>query len=254
MKKIVLFVAMLLTACSGTYENLDAEKFAEIISDGNTQILDVRTQQEYVDGHISGSILINVNSSDFKEKAMARLSKDIAVAVYCKSGNRSRTASDILCKEGYKVFNLEGGITGWEESGKQITKHDMETVYEFIKSCGHYFIATVEGNQPRVRPFGTINIFDGKLYIQTGHKKRIAKQLAENGKTELCAFNGQKWVRVYGTLVEDPRIEAKKSILDAYPELRSMYDENDDNTAVYYFDGGTAHFSSFTEPEETINF
>lgn len=245
---------MFLVACSGTYETLDVDKFADTIADGNAQILDVRTQEEYAEGHIPGSIQLDVKLPDFKQKALTILSKEKPVAVYCKSGNRSRIASDILFNEQYTVFNLETGIDGWKNAGKITTNHNMETVYEFIKSCGHYFIATMDGNQPRVRPFGTINIFEGKLYIQTGHKKRTAKQLAENGNAELCAFNGQKWVRVSGTLIEDPRIEAKKSMLDAYPELRSMYDENDGNTAVYYFKNGTAFFSSFTEPEETIRF
>lgn len=254
MKKILLLATMLLTACTASYENLDVEKFGKTISDGNVKILDVRTPDEYAQGHIPGSILIDVESQDFVQEVLSRFSTETPLALYCKTGIRSRTASEMLCREGYKVYNLETGIKGWMESGKQITQNDMKTICEFIKSCGHYFIATMDGDQPRVRPFGTINIFDGKLYIQTGHKKRIAQQLKANGKAELCAFNGQKWVRVSGTLIEDTRVEAKKSMLDAYPELRSMYDENDENTAVYYFENGTAYFSSFTEPEETINF
>ena len=130
----------------------------------------------------------------------------------------------------------------------------MQKVHDFIKACGHYFIATVEEDQPRVRPFGTINIFDGKLYIQTGHIKNVAKQIAANGKVELCAFNGQDWIRLSGTLVEDERIEAKKAMLDAYPDLRGMYDENDGNTAVYFFTDATADICSFTKPKETITF
>lgn len=130
----------------------------------------------------------------------------------------------------------------------------MQQVYNFLKSCGTYYIATVEGDQPRVRPFGTINLFENKLYIQTGHVKPFAHQIEANPKVEICAFNGREWIRVSGVLVEDPRIEAKKSMLDAYPELRSMYDENDGNTAVYYIKDGKAIISSFTAKPEEISF
>ena len=130
----------------------------------------------------------------------------------------------------------------------------MQKTYDFIKqSCNStYFIATADGQQPRVRPFGTINIFEGKLYIQTGHKKDVAKQIAANPQVELCSFDGQgTWLRLSGTLVEDERIEAKKAMLDAYPELRRMYDENDGNTAVYYFKDATARFDSFVNEQVT---
>lgn len=133
----------------------------------------------------------------------------------------------------------------------------MQKTYDFIKKNCHstYFIATTDGEQPRVRPFGTINIFEGKLYIQTGHKKDVAKQIAANPLVELCAFDGQAtWLRLSGVLIEDERIEAKKAMLDAYPELRSMYDENDDNTAVYYFKDVTARFDSFVKEQEIEKF
>lgn len=130
----------------------------------------------------------------------------------------------------------------------------MQRVYEFLKNCGTYYIATVDGDQARVRPFGTINIFEGKLYIQTGHVKDVAKQIAASPKVEICAFNGAQWLRVAGTLVDDPRVEAKKSMLDANPSLRSMYDENDENTAVFYFKDARARFCSFTVPEEVVEF
>lgn len=131
---------------------------------------------------------------------------------------------------------------------------EMREVYDFLKACQTYYIATMDGDQPRVRPFGTVNIFEGKLYIQTGHKKNVAKQIAANPKVEICAFNGKEWVRVEATLVEDNRIEAKKSMLDEYPNLRSMYNENDDNTAVYFLTNAKADFSSFAAPVRTVNF
>lgn len=130
----------------------------------------------------------------------------------------------------------------------------MQKVYEFLKNCGTYYIATVDGDQARVRPFGTINIFEGKLYIQTGHIKDVAKQIAANPKVELCAFNGSQWIRVAGTLVDDPRVEAKKSMLDANPSLRGMYNENDENTVVFYFTDAKARFCSFTDPEVDVEF
>ena len=123
----------------------------------------------------------------------------------------------------------------------------MQQIYDFLKSCGTYFIATVEGDQPRVRPFGTINIFEDRLYIQSGHIKPFAKQVEVNPKTEICAFNGNEWIRISATLVEDTRIEPKKAMLDAYPNLRAMYDENDANTAVYYLKDGVVTISSFTK-------
>ena len=130
----------------------------------------------------------------------------------------------------------------------------MQTVYDFLKSCGTYYLATVEGDQPRVRPFGTIDIFEGKLYIQTGKSKAVSRQLAANPKCEICAFKDGTWLRVACTLVEDDRAEARKSMLDAYPNLRAMYDENDGNTVVYYLADAEATFSSFTAAPETVKF
>ena len=130
----------------------------------------------------------------------------------------------------------------------------MKKVYDFLKSAETYYLATVEGDQPRVRPFGTVNIFEDKLYIQTGKIKPVSKQIAANPKVELCAFKDGTWLRLSGELVEDDRIEAKKAMLDAYPELRGMYNENDGNTQVLYFKNATATFSSFTAPSETEMF
>ena len=130
----------------------------------------------------------------------------------------------------------------------------MERVCKFLKDAGVYYLATVEGDQPRVRPFGTVHIFDGKLYIQTGKVKPTSRQLSANPRAELCAFHNGAWVRVAGELVEDDRIEAKKSMLDAYPNLRGMYDENDGNTQVLYFKNAVATFSSFSAAPETVEF
>ena len=130
----------------------------------------------------------------------------------------------------------------------------MKKVYDFLKEAGTYYLATVEGDRPRVRPFGTVNIFENKLYIQTGKVKPVSKQIAENNKVEICTFKDGVWLRVAGELVEDDRIEAKKSMLDAYPELRGMYDENDGNTQVFYFKNAEATFASFGGAPETMKF
>lgn len=130
----------------------------------------------------------------------------------------------------------------------------MKRVYDFLKKAEVYYLATVEGDQPRVRPFGTINEFEGKLYIQTGKVKPASKQLASNPKVEICAFTGGEWIRVACELVEDDRFEAKKSMLDAYPNLRGMYDENDGNTQVFYMKNVTATFCSFGKEPEIVNF
>ena len=130
----------------------------------------------------------------------------------------------------------------------------MERVLKFLKEAGTYYLATVDGDCPRVRPFGTIEIFEGKLYIQTGKSKDVSKQIAANPNVEICAFKDGSWIRVSGRLVRDDRREAKKHMLDNYPDLRAMYSEDDDNTEVLYFDGGKATFSSFTSAPETIEF
>ena len=130
----------------------------------------------------------------------------------------------------------------------------MERVFNFLKEAKTYYLATVEGAQPRVRPFGTIHLFDGKLYIQTGKSKSVAKQIEENKKAEICAFQNGTWLRVACELVEDDRVEARASMLDAYPELRAMYNENDGNTVVYYIKNAKATFSSFTSKEEVVEF
>lgn len=130
----------------------------------------------------------------------------------------------------------------------------MKEVYEFLKKCGTYYLATVEGDQPRVRPFGTIDIFEDRLYIQTGKVKAVSKQIQANPKAELCAFCEGVWLRVAGELVRDDRIEAKKHMLDNYPDLKAMYSAEDNNTEVLYFKNATATFSSFTEAPRIINF
>lgn len=130
----------------------------------------------------------------------------------------------------------------------------IERVEKFLKDAGTYYLATVEGDQPRVRPFGTAHVFEGKLYIQTGKVKNVSKQIFANPKVELCAFKGGEWVRVTGRLVLDERAEAQKSLLDAYPSLQKMYAVDDGNNEVFYLEDATAVFSSFTHEPETVKF
>ncbi|MDR2417985.1 MAG: pyridoxamine 5'-phosphate oxidase family protein [Treponema sp.] len=132
----------------------------------------------------------------------------------------------------------------------------MQEVYEFLKKANTYYLATVDGDQPRVRPFGTIDLFDGKLYIQTGKSKDVAKQIAANPKVELCAFDpaGGEWLRIQATAEEDPRREARKHMLDAYPSLRDRYSEDDDNTQVLCLKNATATIAGFTSEPRIIKF
>ena len=128
----------------------------------------------------------------------------------------------------------------------------MKEVYDFLKDVGTYYLATVDNDKARVRPFGTVNIFENKLYIQTGKSKDVFKQIEKNNNVEICAFKDGRWLRVSGNLIVDDRVEAKKDMLDKYPELRSMYDENDENTTVLYLDNINATIYSFTEEPKEV--
>lgn len=130
----------------------------------------------------------------------------------------------------------------------------MTRIYNFLKQAEIYYLATVEGEQPRVRPFGTVNLFEGKLYIQTGKVKPVSRQLAANPNAEICAFYQGAWLRVACELVEDDRLEAKKAMLDAYPNLRGMYDEQDGNTQVFYMKNAMATFCAFGKEAEVVEF
>ena len=130
----------------------------------------------------------------------------------------------------------------------------MDEVVQFLKECGTYYLATADGDQPRVRPFGTAHVFEGRLYIQTGRVKPVSRQMLSNPKIEICACQNGQWLRIQALAVEDDRVEARKSMLDAYPSLRRMYDENDGNTQVFYLKDAVATFSSFPAPSRTVTF
>ena len=128
----------------------------------------------------------------------------------------------------------------------------IEKVYQFLDDANTYYLATVEGDQPRVRAFGTALLYDGKLYIQTGKVKPVSHQIAENPKVEICAFKGGKWVRIAGELVNDDNRDVKVAMLEKMPSLKGMYSADDDNMQMLYFKNATATFSSFTEEPETV--
>ena len=130
----------------------------------------------------------------------------------------------------------------------------MNEIYEFLKKCGTYYLATTEGDQPRVRPFGTIDLFDGRLTIQTGKAKAVSRQLKANPRVEICAFNGSEWIRVEATVEEEPRIEAQVQMLNAYPELKAMYQAGDGNTEIFALTAGKATIASFTAAPKVIKF
>lgn len=130
----------------------------------------------------------------------------------------------------------------------------MQEVYEFLKSCNTYYLATVEGDRPRVRPFGTVDLYNGRLYIQTGRSKAVSRQLAGNAHIEICAFDGEHWLRISATAAEDPDIGAQRHLLDAYPSLLEMYQPGDGNTQLFYLKDAEATFYSFTEEPRTVRF
>lgn len=130
----------------------------------------------------------------------------------------------------------------------------MEEVYEFLKKCNTYYIATTDGDQPRVRPFGTVLIYENKLYIQTGKSKNVSKQIGKNPKIEICSVAGNNWIRVEAVAVEDDRTEARQKMLDAYPQLKAIYSADDGNTQVLYLKDATATFYSFGGEPKVVRF
>ncbi len=151
---------------------------------------------------------------------------------------------------------LAFGLSVQAQTNQKQENQPMKEVCEFLKQCGEYYIATVEGDQPRVRPFGTAAIFENKLYIQTGKRKNVAKQMTANPKIEICAYDKAKgeWLRIEATVVPDERIEAKQFMLDQYPSLKSMYSATDDNTLVLYLKNATATFHTFAGEPRVVKF
>ena len=139
---------------------------------------------------------------------------------------------------------------------EQLMQDNMKEVQAYLKECSAFFIATVDGDQPRVRPFGVSEIIDGRLYIMTGKRKDVFKQMAANGKFEICALkpSGAEWMRLSGTLVNDETLAVKEEFLNRNEELKSMYRADDDNMAVLYIQDATVRFCSFSAPERKVTF
>ena len=169
----------------------------------------------------------------------ALLALCLCSTAYAKKQNKQ----DVVKKDKIEAPQIKN-----EENG------DMKTVYDFLKKCQTYYLATVENDQPRVRPFGTIDLFEDKLYIQTGKVKNVSKQMAQNPKIEICAFDGNTWIRIEAVAVNDDRIEAKQHMLDNYPTLQNMYKADDNNTQVLYLKDATATFYSFTQEPKVVKF
>ena len=138
----------------------------------------------------------------------------------------------------------------------QTVKQNMQEVQNYLKECGAFYIATVDGDQPRVRPFGVSEIINGRLYIMTGKVKDVFKQMDANGKFEICALkpSGSEWMRLSGTLVNDDDLAVKTKFLERNPGLKGMYKPDDGNMAVLYITNATARFCSFSAPERVVNF
>jgi uncharacterized pyridoxamine 5'-phosphate oxidase family protein len=130
----------------------------------------------------------------------------------------------------------------------------MQEIYEFLKKSGTYYLATIDGNKPRVRPFGTVLVFENRLYFQTGKAKSVSAQIAANPNVEICAMADDRWIRIEAVAVEDDRRESRQAMLDAYPELKDRYHADDGNTQVFYLKNATATISSFTGPPKVITF
>lgn len=148
---------------------------------------------------------------------------------------------------------VENHYVAFMEKEENIMEN-VERAAKFLKDAETYYLATADGDQPRVRPFGTAHVYEGRLYIQTGKVKDVSRQILANPKVEICAFNGNEWIRIAGSLVEDDRVEARASMLDAYPSLKNMYAADDGNTQVFYFKDAVATISSFTHEPETFTF
>ncbi|MBQ7371964.1 MAG: pyridoxamine 5'-phosphate oxidase family protein [Blautia sp.] len=130
----------------------------------------------------------------------------------------------------------------------------MKEALQFLKDAGTFYLATVDGDQPRVRPFGAVAEFEDKLYIITNNEKEVYKQLEKNPKFEISGMAKGKWIRLSGEAVRDDRREARKAMLDANPSLRSMYNEDDGKVEVLYIQNATVTICSFTDAPVTWQF
>lgn len=130
----------------------------------------------------------------------------------------------------------------------------MKEVYEFLTKNRIFYVATIDRNKPRVRPFGALNIFEGKLYIMTGKSKDVSNQIQENNNIEITSATDDTWIRIEAKAIRDERREAKKSMLDNNPYLRGMYSEDDGNMEVLYLKDAKATINSFVKEAQIYEF
>lgn len=131
----------------------------------------------------------------------------------------------------------------------------MEEVYQFLKENNIFYLATAEGDQPRVRPFGAVSVYEGKLYICTNNQKSVFQQIKENSKVEICGTDSKGgWLRIEAEAIPDSRIEAKEAMLEENPGLKNMYSATDDIYEVLYLKNATASFNSFGSDKRLVKF
>ena len=173
-----------------------------------------------------------------------------ALMILAACGNKQSAAPETESSE------VTNEVVNNDTISKEMKEAHMQEVQAYLKECGAFFIATADGDQPHVRPFGVSEIIDGRLYIMTGKVKDVYKQMAANGKFEICALkaSGSEWMRLYGTLVNDETLSVKEEFLNRNEGLKSMYKADDDNMAVLYITNATARFCSFSAPERRVTF
>jgi len=128
----------------------------------------------------------------------------------------------------------------------------MNKVTEFLKACGTFYFATVDGDKARVRPFGAVSEYEGRTYFCTNNTKACFKQMIANPNVEICGCKGRDWIRISGKAVADPRDEARAAFLEASPNLGRMYKVGDGIFEVFYITDGTATIIAADGKGETI--
>ena len=173
-----------------------------------------------------------------------------ALIILAACGNKQTAAPETESAE------VTDEVVSNDTISQEMKEANMKEVQAYLKECGAFFIATADGDQPHVRAFGVSEIIDGRLYIMTGKVKDVYKQMAKNGKFEICALkkSGSEWMRVTGTLVNDETLSVKEEFLNRNEGLKSMYKADDDNTQVLYLKDATATFSSFGGSDRVVKF
>ena len=141
-----------------------------------------------------------------------------------------------------------------EELEKREKAEGIEKVYYFLNDAQTFYLATVDGTKPRVRPFGAVLLRDGKLYLVTGKVKDVSRQIGENPFVEICAYMNGSWIRIAAELAEDDDHDVKVAMLEKMPSLKNMYSADDDNMQMFWLKDATATISSFTAEPEVISF